>query len=134
MHLVKIAMNNDWFLLCIGGALSAFANFLISSHFEVFTILGVLVTLVIGAFACFMRQHVPEAIGLSIVSSIPLFCIIHFFVNHIDESTSYLLAALVSAGLAVFLGIIIGSLLGSIARLFFDPNLLAHNKRRQTNL
>ena len=56
-------MNNDWFLLCIGGALSAFANFLISSHFEVFTILGVLVTLVIGAFACFMRQHVPEAVS-----------------------------------------------------------------------
>ena len=130
MWILKKIANNDGLLLLLGGALSGGVAFLFTSYFQVFTIIGVIIAVLSGVIGCFLRQHFFEALVLSILCSLLLYGLVDLEAKF-DDSTSYWKILLFSIGMSFTIGTVVGSLLGSMAKLLYEPDYSSKSKSSQ---
>ena len=121
MNPIKIIAQSDWLRLIVGGVVTGVVIYgLVHEYYQIAWI-AVPVAVLIGAMSCFVCETMVEAIVKASIAAVIVFLALRTTPRMMAHDPHWWKIALVSLPLGFIGGMGVGSLLGGICRLFWEP-------------
>lgn len=132
MNPLRIVAQSDWLRLTLGGLVSGCAIYLLVSEYPQIVWIAVPIAFAIGAVSCFACEHMFEAVFKAVLAAIIMFFALRIASKIIVEGVAWWKVVLVSLPIGFLGGMGIGSLLGAMCRLLYDPNIRPNDHKPTT--
>ena len=121
MNPIKIIAQSDWLRLIIGGVVTGPVIYGLVRDYGQIAWIAVPVAALIGAMSCFACEPMVEAIVKAAIATVIVFLALRTAPEMMAHDPDWWKIALVSLPLGFIGGMGVGSLLGGICRLFWEP-------------
>jgi hypothetical protein len=125
MNPIKIIAQSDCLQLIMGGVVSGLVIYGLAHEYYQIAWIAVPVAVLIGAISCFVCEQMVESIVKAAIAAVIVFLALRTTPKMMAHDPDLWKIALVSLPLGFIGGMGVGSLLGGIFRLFWEPAI--HN-------
>ena len=129
-HLLKIIARNDGLRLALGGIASGGVIYGLVHPYPAIAWIAVPGAVVVGAISCFACEHVVESVVKAVLAAVVVFLTLRVIPRTMASDPAWWRLALAGLPLGFVGGMGVGSLLGGVCRLAWEPGIRDRDRDR----